>query len=79
MVYKLLLEQKKSLAVVGLVYFGLPLAYGFSKKVNTIGFNISTFKIDRYKSGIDVTGEIGNEKLKLSKIYRKIFTYLDYE
>lgn len=68
MIYKGLLEHSKTLAVVGLGYVGLPLAHGFSKNVKTIGFDISKFKIERYKKGIDVTREIGDEELKLSKI-----------
>jgi UDP-N-acetyl-D-galactosamine dehydrogenase len=58
MIYKDLLDKKSSLAVVGLGYVGLPLAYGFSKRVNTVGFDISKFKIERYKKGVDVTKEI---------------------
>ena len=37
-----------------------------------IGFDISKFKIERYKNGIDSTQEIGDEKIKNSKIF---FTY----
>jgi UDP-N-acetyl-D-glucosamine/UDP-N-acetyl-D-galactosamine dehydrogenase len=54
---------------VGLGYVGLPLAYGFSQKINTIGFDISKFKIELYKRGIDVTKEIGDILLKKSKIH----------
>ncbi len=68
MLYKKLINRESTLAVVGLGYVGLPLAHAFSKKVNTIGFDISKFKIERYKKGIDVTGEIGDKELNLSKI-----------
>jgi UDP-N-acetyl-D-galactosamine dehydrogenase len=67
-----ILNKQVSLAVVGLGYVGLPLAYAFSEKVNLIGFDISKFKIERYKKGIDSTQEIGDEKIKNSKIH---FTY----
>jgi UDP-N-acetyl-D-glucosamine/UDP-N-acetyl-D-galactosamine dehydrogenase len=69
MIYKKLVEKTTSLAVVGLGYVGLPLAYGFSQKINTIGFDISKFKIELYKRGIDVTKEIGDILLKKSKIH----------
>jgi UDP-N-acetyl-D-glucosamine/UDP-N-acetyl-D-galactosamine dehydrogenase len=68
MIYSNLLNKITSIAVVGLGYVGLPLAYGFSKKIKTIGFDISKFKIERYKRGIDVTKEIGDILLKTSKI-----------
>jgi UDP-N-acetyl-D-galactosamine dehydrogenase len=76
MLYKDLINYKKRLAVVGLGYVGLPLAYGFSKKVTTVGFDISKFKIERYKKGIDVTKEIGDTLLKDSKIF---FTFDETE
>jgi UDP-N-acetyl-D-galactosamine dehydrogenase len=76
MIYKNLLENTSSLAVVGLGYVGLPLAYGFSKKINTIGFDINKYKIERYKKGLDVTKEIGDTLLKESMIK---FTYDDNE
>jgi UDP-N-acetyl-D-galactosamine dehydrogenase len=76
MIYSDLLIKKKTLGVVGLGYVGLPLAYGFSQKVNTIGFDISRFKIERYKKGIDVTKEIGDNLLMGSKIH---FTFDETE
>jgi UDP-N-acetyl-D-galactosamine dehydrogenase len=76
MIYNDLITNKKSLAVVGLGYVGLPLAYGFSKKVNTIGFDINRLKIEHYKKGFDVTKEIGDKLLKDSKIY---FTFDEAE
>jgi UDP-N-acetyl-D-glucosamine/UDP-N-acetyl-D-galactosamine dehydrogenase len=36
-------------AVVGLGYVGLPLAVEFGKKFETIGFDLSTSKIDSYR------------------------------
>ena len=63
-----ILNKQISLAVVGLGYVGLPLAYAFSEKVNLIGFDISKFKIELYKRGIDSTQEIGDDKIKNSKI-----------
>lgn len=63
-----MLNNEINICVVGLGYVGLPLANAFSKKYNVIGFDINKSKIEKYKSGIDVTNEIGNDELKKSKI-----------
>lgn len=51
-------------AVVGLGYVGLPLAVEFGKKQRTIGFDLSTTKIESYKQHIDPTGELSTEDLQ---------------
>lgn len=51
-------------AVVGLGYVGLPLAVEFGKKQRTIGFDLSTNKIESYKRWIDPTGEVSTEDLR---------------
>ncbi len=51
-------------AVVGLGYVGLPLAVEFGKKRQTIGYDLSTNKIDSYKQHIDPTGEVSTENLQ---------------
>ncbi|CAH1386012.1 hypothetical protein NTGM5_180071 [Candidatus Nitrotoga sp. M5] len=51
-------------AVVGLGYVGLPLAVEFGKKQRTIGFDLSTTKIESYKRHIDPTGELSSENLQ---------------
>ncbi len=50
--------------VVGLGYVGLPLAVEFGKKVKTIGFDLSTEKIESYKRYCDPTGEVSDADLK---------------
>ena len=47
-IYKELLERKKTLAVVGLGYVGMPLAIEFARKINVIGFDTDKRKIDNY-------------------------------
>lgn len=42
----------------------MPLAVAFAKKVNVIGLDTNTRKIELYKSGIDPTKEVGNEEIK---------------
>ena len=50
--------------VIGLGYVGLPLAVEFGKKMQTIGFDLSTEKVDSYKRFCDPTGEVSSEDLK---------------
>lgn len=66
--YDDLLSRESSIAVVGLGYVGLPLAVAFAKKVNVIGFDISVEKIAKYRSGIDITDEVGDEVLRNSTV-----------
>src|SRR6218665_2901499 len=57
-------------AIVGLGYVGLPLAVEFGKKYKTIGFDLSTAKIESYKRHVDPTGEVSTENLKAaSQLY----------
>jgi UDP-N-acetyl-D-galactosamine dehydrogenase len=58
------MEATKVVAVVGLGYVGLPLAVEFGKKRKTIGFDLSTSKIENYKQLIDPTGEVSSDELK---------------
>ncbi|SFW29985.1 nucleotide sugar dehydrogenase [Nitrosovibrio sp. Nv17] len=48
-------------AVVGLGYVGLPLAVEFGKKRHTIGYDLSTSKIESYRRQVDPTGEVPTE------------------
>ncbi len=50
-------------AVVGLGYVGLPLAVEFGKRVRTIGFDLSTPKVDRIRGGRDPAGELPDSEL----------------
>ena len=54
-------------AVVGLGYVGLPLAVEFGKKRETIGFDLSTEKVESYKRFVDPTGEVLSADLKAAK------------
>ena len=66
--YERLVLGANKLAVIGLGYVGMPLAFEFAKKVSTIGFDTNEKKVALYKSGIDVTNEIGSERLKCSSL-----------
>lgn len=65
MIYKELIEHKTKLALVGLGYVGLPLAVAFSEEgIDVVGYNRSQERVDLYKSGVDPTHEIGDERIK---------------
>ncbi|MHB8166438.1 MAG: nucleotide sugar dehydrogenase, partial [Sulfuricella sp.] len=53
-----------TIAIVGLGYVGLPLAVEFGKKYKTIGFDLSSEKVDSYKRYIDPANEISEEDLR---------------
>jgi len=56
-----------TVAVVGLGYVGLPLAVEFGKKFPTIGFDLSTAKVDAYRKFVDPTGEVSGDDLRAAK------------
>ena len=56
------------IAVVGLGYVGLPLAVEFGKKYSVIGFDLNKEKLECYKKGIDVTGEVGDCALSKASV-----------
>jgi UDP-N-acetyl-D-galactosamine dehydrogenase len=61
-------SHQESIAVIGLGYVGLPLAYEFSKQFHVIGFDINQNKVEQYKQGLDTTNEVGNENIRHCKI-----------
>lgn len=69
--YDQIINKEKSIAVIGLGYVGIPLAVSFSQKVNVIGFDIDTKKINQYINGIDLTHQVEADTLLKSTI---IFT-----
>jgi len=54
----------KIVGVVGLGYVGLPLAVEFGKKFKTIGFDLSTEKVESYRRCIDPTNEVSSDDLR---------------
>ena len=57
-----------TVAVVGLGYVGLPLAVEFGKRFRTIGFDLSTEKIEAYRRHVDPTGELSTEELRAATL-----------
>jgi len=66
--FELVKANREQIAVIGLGYVGLPLAIELATKYNVVGFDINREKVVNYRMGIDVTGEIGKEKLQASNI-----------
>ncbi|MFN8247809.1 MAG: nucleotide sugar dehydrogenase [Ferruginibacter sp.] len=56
--YQDLLEKKKTLAVIGLGYVGLPIALEFAKKIKVIGFDINAERVAMMRNGIDPSKEL---------------------
>jgi len=52
------LEKKKTLAVIGLGYVGLPIALAFAKKIKVIGFDINEERVGMMRNGIDPSNEL---------------------
>ncbi|TKB27383.1 nucleotide sugar dehydrogenase [Desulfopila sp. IMCC35006] len=52
------------LCIIGLGYVGLPLAVEFSKKYQTLGFDLKTSRVNELRSGIDSTLEVTSVELQ---------------
>jgi UDP-N-acetyl-D-galactosamine dehydrogenase len=61
------MKPDEVIAVVGLGYVGLPLAVEFGKLGPTIGFDLSTTKIESYKKFVDPAGEVSTEQLRSAR------------
>lgn len=60
------MNRKIKIAVIGLGYVGLPLAVELAKKYEVVGFDTNINKLNKYRNGIDLTNEVGNNVLKNS-------------
>jgi UDP-N-acetyl-D-glucosamine/UDP-N-acetyl-D-galactosamine dehydrogenase len=58
--------NRLKVAVIGLGYVGLPLAYEFAKGRDVVGFDINTKRIADLKNGNDRTREVSSEELSNS-------------
>lgn len=63
-------SQDIKIAIIGLGYVGLPLAVEFGKQYATLGFDISTQRIQELASGIDRTLETDASELTQAKYLR---------
>jgi UDP-N-acetyl-D-glucosamine/UDP-N-acetyl-D-galactosamine dehydrogenase len=66
--YEKIINKEEKISIVGLGYVGMPIAIAFAKKVDVIGFDLNTNKIELYKNGIDPTLEVGDESIKKTTV-----------
>ena len=57
------MSKSESIGVIGLGYVGFPLCIEFSKKYNTIGYDIDSSRVEELSNGIDRTCEIDKESI----------------
>lgn len=62
-----MIENKDTIAIIGLGYVGLPLAVAFGEKCTVIGFDISAKRIQDLAKGIDRNLETSKEQLKKAR------------
>ena len=53
--------KNTKISVIGLGYVGMPIASAFARKADVIGYDLDESKIELYRSGIDPTGEVGDD------------------
>ncbi len=66
--YEKIVSGEEAISLVGLGYVGMPIAVAFAKKVKVIGYDLNERKIELYKSGVDPTGEVGDEAIKNTSV-----------
>lgn len=62
--YERLVNKKEKISLIGLGYVGMPIAIAFAKKLEVIGYDIDKKKIEKYKSGLDPTKEVGDQAIQ---------------
>ena len=61
------LSKDMVVGVVGLGYVGLPVAVAFGQRYPTIGYDLSSEKMEAYRSFRDPTGEVGESELRAAE------------
>ncbi len=56
-------DGRERIAVVGLGYVGLPLAYYLSEEFSVIGYEINNQRLTELKNNFDITGELEKDQL----------------
>ncbi|MFF2886382.1 nucleotide sugar dehydrogenase [Paenibacillus sp. NPDC057967] len=68
MMYTRLVNRETAIAIIGLGHAGLPLALAFSKHVPVIGYDAHADRIERYRQGVDATGDVGFQVIRDSQV-----------
>ncbi|HEX5611069.1 MAG TPA: nucleotide sugar dehydrogenase [Burkholderiales bacterium] len=63
-------SELPTVAIVGLGYVGLPVAVAFGRHRSTIGYDLSTKRIQSLRQGIDASGEVSSAELGQAKKLR---------
>lgn len=66
--YEKLINKEEKISVVGLGYVGMPIAVAFARKVDVLGFDIDTERIEEYRQGVDPTNEVGDETIQATTV-----------
>lgn len=66
--YEDILAKKVKISLVGLGYVGMPIAVSFARKVDVVGFDLNSEKVELYKKGIDPTKEVGDIAIQESNV-----------
>lgn len=66
--YEKIVKRQEKISLVGLGYVGMPIAVAFAKKAEVVGFDLNSEKIKLYQSGVDPTGEVGDEVIKRTSV-----------
>lgn len=66
--YEKIKNREEKISLIGLGYVGMPIAISFAKKVDVIGFDLSSEKVELYKKGIDPTKEVGDEVIRNTSV-----------
>lgn len=66
--FEKLVNKEEKLSLIGLGYVGMPIAVAFARKINVIGFDLNTQKIELYRNGIDPTHEVGDEVISKTEV-----------
>ena len=70
------MEQQR-IAVVGLGYVGLPLSVALARKFATIGFDVSTRRIEELERGDDSTHEVSADALRTTRHHTALAAQID--
>lgn len=63
-----IINREEKISLIGLGYVGMPIAVAFAKKIDVIGFDLNSRKIELYKKGIDPTHEVGDDVIKNTSV-----------